>query len=247
MFMIITSTSNQRIKDWEKLKLVKYRRLTRRFIVEGEHLILEAYKAGLIECLIKLADYSYELAGVETVEVSEEVMRKLSTNVSSNKLVAICYFKDEDQVNLTDKIVILDCVQDPSNVGGIMRTSLALGYQTLILSSDTVDLYNEKLLKAAQGASFKLNVLQVELFDTIKTLKSKGYQIIVSDLKSAIDLKEVVVMEKFCLVFGNEGNGVSKEIIEMADVSFKIPMANDFDSLNILSAASISLYHLFEK
>lgn len=247
MVMIITSISNQRIKDWEKLKLVKYRRLTKRFIVEGEHLILEAYKAGLIECLIKLADYSYELNNVETLDVSEEVMRKLSTNVSSNKLIAICQFKKEDQINLTDKIVVLDCVQDPSNVGGIMRTCLALGYQTLILSNDTVDLYNEKLLKAAQGASFKLNVLQVELFDTIKTLKSKGYQIIVSDLKSVIDLKEVVVKDKFCLVFGNEGNGVSEKIIELSDISYKIPMANDFDSLNILSAASISLYHLFEK
>ncbi len=242
--MLITSINNEQVKKWTKLQQSKYRKEFESFIVEGEHLIVEACKAGIVSELIILAGYDYKLPGIACTYVSKEVMKKISTNISLNNIVAVCRFITNDNNELSNKIVVLENLQDPSNVGAILRVSLALGYNTVLISDHSVDIYNPKLIKATQGAIFKLNIIRDDVLECLLDLKQKQYQIISTDLKAENSLEDIKKNDKFCLVFGNEGSGVSEEVLKISDLTFKIKMDNGFDSLNVLSAASICLYQL---
>jgi len=241
--MLITSVNNQTVIEWSKLKTTKYRNLTRTFLIEGEHLIEEAHKAGLILNLICLQEQTPLYSDYPVYYVSELVMKKISTNVSLNKHMALCRFIDTESVELSDRIVVLDRVQNPSNVGAIMRTALALGFDSIVLSYDSVDLYNEKLIKASQGAIFRIKTKKEILLDYIPKLKKTGYSILVTDLNTETQINDVLIPEKYVIIFGNEGEGVSDEVLKLSDKCLRIPISS-IDSLNILSALSICLYEL---
>ena len=168
-------------------------------------------------------------------------MKKLSTTVSLIDVIGLCSFFNQND-NIGKKVVILDNVQDPGNVGTIIRTAIAFGINDIFLSFDSVDIYNEKLIRSSQGAIFKANVKNVNIMTLITKLKKDGYKIYGTTLNNAIGLQSFVNTNQIALVFGNEGQGISKAILDHCDERIFIEIKG-FESLNVAIAAGICLYH----
>jgi TrmH family RNA methyltransferase len=239
--MIIESTSNNRIKDIRKLNEKKYRDEQGKYLVEGEHLVLEAYKSGFLEEVI-LCDRDIDL-DVEKIFVTESVMKTISTLPSKVDIIGICSIK-EDNIDLNSNILILDGVQDPGNLGTILRSAVAFNLTNIILSEDTVDMYNTKSLRSAQGMNFYLNIKRANLVEYIKFLKENGYKILGTDVTNGIDVKSVSNNEKYAIIMGNEGNGMSDKVRQLCDKNIYIDMNNNCESLNVGVSASIIMYEL---
>ena len=239
--MEITSINNAYIKELVKLKHKKYRDQKRSFLIEGIHLCDEANTAGVLKQLIIRKDSTYHTSFENTLLVSDEVMNKLSTTVSLVDVIGLCSFFDQTE-KISNKVVILDNVQDPGNVGTIIRTAIAFGYNDIFLSLDSVDLYNEKLIRSSQGAIFKANVRSVNIIDLISKLKQDDYKVYGTALDKASSLQSFERSEQVALVFGNEGQGVSKELLNVCDDNIFIEIQG-FESLNVAIAAGICLYH----
>ena len=240
---MITSLTNDFVKYLDKLKHKKYRDKEQKFIVEGEHLVEEAKKNNILEKVIIIEGYSYN-TDKELIIVSEEVMKKISTLDSPPKIVGLCKMMYKN--NIGNKILILDDVQDPGNLGTIVRSSVAFNIDTIILSKNTVDLYNQKVIRSTQGMIFYINIIRDDLVEIIKKLKDEKYFIYTTDVEEGISLKDIEKKEKFALIMGNEGNGVKKEIAGLADKKINIKINSEVESLNVAIATSIILYE-FDK
>ena len=166
--MVITSVNNNKIKDINKLKDKKYRDSSNSFLVEGEHLVIEAYRENLIKELIVLDDSNFILDGIPTIKVSSEVMKKLSSMDSYPSVIGVANKIKEKE--LGDSILMLDDIQDPGNLGTIIRSSAAFGIDTIVVSPKTVDIYNIKVLRATQGMLFHINIIVRELDSFITKL-----------------------------------------------------------------------------
>ena len=238
--MVIQSTSNERIKRYAKLKQKKYRDEEQLFIVEGIDLVNAALERGVVECIITTS-LDYTCNDIEVVYVDRKVIEKLSFTSTPQDIVAVCRFFNND-VNYTSNVMVLDGIQDPSNAGAIARSCLAFGYDTLVLSSDSVDLYNDKFLRSSKGASFMLNVIKGDLKEIYKSLKNKGFVIVGSALENSVNLPLKIENKNIALVVGNEGQGISKVTFQEADHIVKINMSNKMESLNVGVAAAILMY-----
>lgn len=241
--MVITSLDNERIKNYIKLKDKKYRDETGLFIVEGEHLVLEAYRAGILKEIILEEDIVIPI-DVPKVYVTKEIIKKISTVLSPQSMYGVCYKVPEGKIG--DKVLILDGLQDPGNVGTIIRSAKAFDVDTIVLSPTTVDLYNSKVLRATQGMAFHMNIVRTDIKDMILTLKEKEVPIYVTKVEYGEDVRLLSDKDKvkYALVIGNEGNGVSREIQDMADKFIYIDMNSKVESLNVSIATSILLYEL---
>ncbi|MEG0284048.1 MAG: RNA methyltransferase [Erysipelotrichales bacterium] len=240
---MISSTSNKMIKDLKRLMLKKYRDKEGLFLVEGWHLIEEAHQAN---CLIKTITTSeYQIDGVENIIVSDEVIKTLSNFKSPPQIIGVCR-SFNNKLDYDHNYLILDDVQDPGNVGTIIRNALAFNYKNIILSKGCADIYNEKVIQASQGAIFKLNIVREDILTKIIDLQSNKYKVIASSLSNAKPLtKNEVILDKKAIVLGNEGSGISSEVLDMVDISYYINISN-IDSLNVASASSILLYQFSE-
>lgn len=236
---MITSTSNNTIKALIKLKQKKYRDETGYYLVEGEHLVEEAIKAKQVECLISTKDITSDLP---IVIVSNEVMSKLSFTKSPQFIMAKCKIKKENKLINGKRYLILDDLQDPGNIGTLIRTALAFSIDQVILSNNCVDLYNDKLLRSMQGANFHISCIYDDLKTVISTLKKNNVKIIGSALENGQDIKQIKISEKMALIVGNEGNGMNKDILQECDYVGYIPI-NTIESLNVAIAGSIMMYH----
>lgn len=236
---MITSTSNNTIKTLIKLKQKKYRDETGYYLVEGEHLVEEAMKAKQVECLISTKDITSDLP---IVIVSNEVMSKLSFTKSPQFIMAKCKIKKENKLIDGKRYLILDDLQDPGNIGALIRTALAFSIDQVILSNNCVDLYNDKLLRSMQGANFHINCIYDDLKTVISTLKKNNVKIIGSALENGQDIKQIKISEKMAFIVGNEGNGMNKDILQECDYVGYIPI-NTIESLNVAIAGSIMMYH----
>ena len=237
--MVITSLENDKVKELVKLQRKKYRDLTNTFLVEGEHLVNEAYKAGLLLKVISVDDCIFN--DIECLNVSYDVMRKISNLDTPPKIMGLCR-KKNDSIS-GDKILILDDIQDPGNLGTIIRSAVAFDVDTIVLSLNTVDLYNPKVLRSTQGMFCYINIIVADLEDVIIDLKEKKYTILGTNVNNGIDVRDVNV-EKYALIMGNEGNGVSSRIQELCDKNLYIEMNSNVESLNVGVACSILLYEL---
>lgn len=233
---MITSVDNKKIKEVSKLNNRKYRKESGLFIVEGDHLVEEAYKHGLLEEVYSLYESSYPNSEI----VSENVMKKLTNLDSIPNIIGVCKFFEEKE--LGNKIILLDGVQDPGNLGTIIRSAVAFSVDTIVLSKDTVDVYNSKVLRATQGMIFNINIISRDLFDFILELKENNYKIYGTNVENGTELKKVVKYEKCAIIMGNEGNGVKKEIQDLCDENIYINMNSLCESLNVGVATSIILY-----
>ena len=239
--MYISSINNEFVKETAKLKEKKYRDITNTFLIEGEHLVKEARKNNLIKSIIVLEDYVYE-TDLEKIVVTKEVMKKLSDNPSIPRIMAIVEKKESDKIG--NKVIILDRLQDPGNLGTIIRSAVAFGFDTLILSDDTVDLYNPKVIRSTQGMLFNLNIKRSNVINVINFLKEKNYLILGTKVTGGTCVKDYCVNKKFALVIGNEGQGISSEVLDLCEDYLYINMNKKCESLNAGVAASILMYEL---
>lgn len=241
--MIITSLDNDNVKKWKKLCKKKYRDEFGIYLVEGEHLVEEAYKSGVLDKVIVLdgEDYSYD----NIVYVSYEVMKAISSLDTPNKIMGVCKKKENIEI-VGRRFLLLDGIQDPGNLGTIVRSAVAFNIDTIILSDDTVDLYNPKVLRSTQGMIFHTNIFSYDIVAFINILKSMGITVYGTDVNNGIDARELSSLDKtsFALVMGNEGNGVRKEVKELCDKNLYINMNENVESLNVGVATSILLYEL---
>ena len=208
--MLITSTKNEHIKELVKLKEKKYRDETNTFLVETKHLVLEAYRAGLIKELILEQNEIFPI-DVQTTYVSKEVLKKISSLDTPSKVMAVVN-KRKNENELGNKILILDKIQDPGNLGTIIRSAVAFNIDTIICSTDTVDLYNPKVIRASQGMMFHLPIVTKNIEEIIKELKLKDYKIVGTKVTNGHDVRTSSIYSHFALVIGNEGQGMSKTI-----------------------------------
>ena len=239
--MIITSSDNKEIKRVSKLNSKKYRELEKEFIVEGEHLVEESYKKGLLKKIFLLENENIEI-DIEKIYVSYDVMKKVSNLDTTPKVIGICSLLKEKEVG--DKVLVLDGVQDPGNLGTIIRSAVAFNIDTIILSNDTVDIYNPKVIRSTQGMLFNINIIRKDIKEEITKLKDKNYSIYTTNVSNGIDIKDVEKSNQFVLIVGNEGSGVSKDISKLADYSICINTNKNVESLNVAVATSILLYEL---
>ena len=144
------------------------------------------------------------------------------------------------------KLIMLDDVNDPGNLGTIIRTAAGLGYDGIIMSPNTVDLYNEKVIRSTQGVMFKIPIIKANLQEVIKMLKKEKVFCIGTALTTAKDVKHITKKDKFAICLGNEAKGISKEVLDNMDENVKIAMNNDVESLNVSIAAGIIMYEMME-
>ncbi len=242
--MLITSLDNEKVKNYVRLRHRKYREKTNQFLVEGRHLVLEAYKRGVIDELILEQNELFPLP-VPTVYVTAEVIRKISTLDTPVHIMALCH-KMEMNPYLGERILLLDEIQDPGNLGTIIRSAKAFDIDTIILGKNTVDLYNPKVVRATQGMMFHINILSRDLKEVILELKKQGIPIYGTKVECGEDVRHFQKKDrqKFGLVMGNEGNGINPEIMSLCDGNLYIEMNPMVESLNVGVAASIILYEL---
>ena len=238
---IISSLENKKIKEITKLQQKKYRDIENKFIVEGKHLVEEAYKAGVLLYVLQTEDYECDI-DAETIYVTYDVIKKIVDTVTPQKVIGVCKKIDEKPVG--NKVLVLDDIQDPGNLGTIIRSSLAFNIDTILLSNNSVDIYNEKVLRATEGMLFHLNIIRCEIKEKILELKNNDYVIYGTKVTNGVDVRSAEKYDKFALVMGNEGNGVKDEILDLCDVYLYIPMSKTVESLNVGVATSIILYEL---
>jgi len=239
--MNITSLQNSHVKEWVKLNNKKYRDEVGLFLIEGDHILKEALKMDLVEEIIAIND-SFEVEGIPYYIVSEAVMKKVTNQVTISPVVAVARKIESKEVY--GNVCILDNIQDPGNLGAIIRSAVAFNIKTIILSNDTVDLYNDKVIRASEGMIFNLNLIKGDLKEIIKDLKNKGYKIYGTDVTSGVDLKNVDFSWKTGIIMGNEGQGMKKELEEYCDNMINIPISNECESLNVAVAASVIFYEI---
>ncbi len=243
--MVITSVNNNKIKDINKLKDKKYRDSSNSFLVEGEHLVIEAYREDLIKELIVLDDSDFILDGIPTIKVSSEVMKKLSSMDSYPSVIGVANKIKEKELGAS--ILMLDDIQDPGNLGTIIRSSAAFGIDTIVVSPKTVDIYNIKVLRATQGMLFHINIIVRELDSFITKLKQDNYKIYGTKVDKGVNIKDISINNKYALVMGNEGKGISDNVSKLCDEYLYIKMNDNVESLNVGVATSILLYEIYNK
>lgn len=241
MIKEIKSLDNKIVKYTLKLKENKYQKEEKKYIIETYH---------LLEMSLKDLEYVFSLSPLELPEniiqyiVTEDILKKLSSNKSFSKVIGVVKM-NEKPLDYSYDILYLDNLQDPGNIGTILRTSLAFSYFNIGLSLNTCSIYNSKVIQSAQGALFNLNFERFEI-ERLKELQKEGYKILVTTLSNdSIFINEFKrkMNEKLIIVVGNEGNGVRKEIIDIADYKIKIDISN-IDSLNVGIATGITLFEL---
>lgn len=237
---IITSLDNNNVKMWCSLKQKKYRDKYGLFLIEEKHLIEEAAQVNLVVTLIARAGKK-PFIRLNPTYVSDQVMSKIQSNKSLNDYIAVCRIPPV-KIDYGNRFVIMENVQDPGNVGTIIRTALALGYDGVFVTENCADIYNEKTVQASQGAIMRMPVERLNIKQIAKFVHESGCKIIATLPKAEKVLSQTNKIEKYAILLGNEGNGLTNEAIKLADEQVRIEMEN-FESLNVASAAAICLYY----
>ena len=238
MLKVITSKDNNKIKHASSLKERKYREEYQEFLIEGFKMLEMAAKAGCIKEIFTTKEVEGINKEIPQYLVDETLIKKISSSVSPEGVVAICNMVHRKSKKM-NKVVYLDKVNDPGNVGTIMRTAYAFNYDAIIFSKGSCDPYNEKAISGSRGSVFFLPILHGDLEEF-----KEDKDVIVSALnEKAIDIKEVKLPKSFILVVGNEANGVSQEVMKQATIVTKISI-NNIDSLNVAVATGILMDHL---
>ena len=249
----IMSKDNSFIKHLKKLKEKKYRDEYGEYIIEGLKLIKEALQenveikqiiicdgcnSGLIESNLK-----YEMAKLDVVYVQENIFKTITDVETPQGILAVVSKEKSNSINLKEEIIVaLDDIQDPGNLGTILRTVDSVGLKQILLSKGTADPYNPKVVRSTMGAIFRVNIIECEnLAITLKDLQKENYKVMCTSLKAKKTIYDVEYNKKI-IVIGNEANGVSKEIANLSDEKVIIPMLGKTESLNASVATGVILY-----
>ncbi|WP_334333004.1 MULTISPECIES: TrmH family RNA methyltransferase [unclassified Companilactobacillus] len=247
----IESKKNDEIKQLKKLALTKNIRKTGTYVVEGFHLVREAdqYEQEFVKLLVtekytedRLVKKYHDIA----VSISEDVAKELSETKTPQGIFAVLKVNNTDKLSaINGKWVMLDDVQDPGNVGTIIRTADAAGYNGVITSLDTADFYQPKVQRSMQGSQFHLPIYRMNINDAITLAKESDLTIYGSEVNDqAKPYNELAKKDSFALIMGNEAHGVSQDVLNQADENIYIPILGQAESLNVAVAAGVLMYGL---
>lgn len=242
MIYKINSRQNEKIKEVCKYDNAAYCKQTGCYKIEGFHLFELAKEANNLVEVFTLKEIKDLDESIKQYVVNEDVMKKISSSKTPQGIVAISKIKPEQDIK-SDKILFLDDVSDPGNMGTIFRTALAFGYSDIVLTSNCCFPYSNKVIQSSQGSIFKLNIVK-NLY--LADLKQKGYKIYSTELRNSRSIEEVSIAPKHVLVLGNEAHGVSQNTHDLADERIRIDIKN-IESLNVAIAGSIAMYVLANK
>ena len=237
--MLYSSIDNNKIKYLKKLKTKKYRDLEGKYLIESEHLIKEALKEGLLEEVYVLEGKNIDI-DFEVNYVTLKVLKYI-TDLESPNILGVA--KKISPRPIGNRVIVLDNVQDPGNLGTIIRSAVAFNIDTIILSDDSVDLYNDKVIRASEGMIFKVNIIRANLIDVLKDLKKTHY-IYGTKVDGGKSLKSIEKKKLFAIIMGNEGKGMSSKLDSYCDAYIYIDINSNCESLNVGVATSIILYEL---
>lgn len=253
---VITSKDNEIIKNIKKLKEKKYRDQNGEYIIEGIKLVKEAISENakiskIVVCEDCENDDSipkelmYEIAKYDCIYVSKKIFESISNVNTPQGILAVikkCSAGEEKVSYNEDIIVVLDEVQDPGNLGTILRTVDSVNLKQIILSPGCADPYNPKVVRSTMGAIFRLNIIETKnIIEALKEIKKNKYKIMATSLETNESIYTVDYNKK-AIIIGNEANGVSKEVLEIANEKIKIPMLGKTESLNAAVATGVILY-----
>lgn len=266
---MITSKSNEQVKYIANLKNKKFRDMYSKFVIEGIKLIDEISSGGnppelIAYCdeILKNANGGSELlkriikSNINIIEVSEQVFNYMTDTTTPQGILAVINIPNisknmiEEEINKGESFIILDKIQDPGNIGTIIRSCVAFNVKNIICTKGTVDVYSPKIVRSTMGAINKVNLIYLEdqeFIDAINKLKDKNYEIVGTSLQANKTLKQYKPTAKTVYVMGNEANGVSSKLQEMVDVNIKIEIENTQESLNVSIATGILLYNMYQK
>ncbi|MGM0437144.1 MAG: TrmH family RNA methyltransferase [Bacillota bacterium] len=258
---IISSEKNDKIKYLKKLYNSSKRKKEGKFILEGFRLIKQAYKSGakfdylfITDSFANSKEYKKLILNNDLQKISylinEKLLKKISDTVNPQGIIAIVSeinYNISQIVNKTKKILVLDRIQDPGNLGTIIRTAAASGFGAVISLKGTVDIYNLKVLRATAGAVFNIPFLNKIDYNKFKRYLNKefdDFQLICADVNTKLYYHKVEYAKKNILVIGNEGNGIRNELLDKADLKIKIPLNYNIESINAAMAAGILMYKI---
>lgn len=247
----IMSVQNARVKEWAQLLERKGRDKQGKYIIEGYHLVEEALRAGasvetILYSLDKGAPTGLNTAGVEWVGVSQAVLEKCSDTQTPQGVLGIVarpeLGMDELLAGEHDLVVVLDGVQDPGNLGTIIRSADAVGAKAVVLGRGTVDLYNPKTIRSTMGSMYHLPIVEADLGVLLPRARERGVRLVTTSLQAQRSCYDTDLRQPTWLIFGNEGRGVSPEVAAQSDVQVIIPMQGKAESLNVAMAATVLLF-----
>ena len=241
------------IKKFTSLSYAKYRKLHNQFIVEGEHCVKELVKSNWdITQIITSESVRYRFLDdlvdnkqiLQTVE--PKIIKKIATTKTPQDIIAIASIPEHDFDIITNfnKILITDSIKDPGNMGTIIRSAAAFGFDAIITVNDSVDIYNPKVVRATQGAMFHIAVFPNMVLKSVKSILRENYSIFALLSEGETKLENIEIPEKATLIIGSEIDGVSPGLFGIAHHRVKIPMTNKVESLNAAVAASIAMQKL---
>lgn len=241
----ITSLQNNKIKQINKLKKKKERIKQGQFLIEGHHLIEEAYKSGLQIVQLLAVDYARVHEDIvtyanESYIINFKVAESLSDTTTPQGIFAVVGLPFND-VDSFKQVLILDRVQDPGNMGVLIRNADAVGLDAVIYSKGSADPYQDKVLRASQGSVFHLPVIESDIIEFLTQFEGNVYG---TSLDNAVYYREVESQNSFALIMGNEGNGVDEDLLTRTTQNLTIPIYGQAESLNVAVSSGILLYHL---
>ena len=243
----LTSLKNPKVQAWRSLKDRKGRKETGCFLVEGRKMVEEALRSAFpVEAVLADENRLPELtvpSDVPVYALPEHVLAAVCDTKTPQGVAAVV--RMTNNISLGSKLVALDGVQDPGNVGTIIRTADAAGLDGVLLSAQCADAFSPKVLRATMGSVFRMGIRVMEnLPGELTRLKEAGFSVLSSQLDGAPFYEREPVGERFCLVIGSEGNGVTDEVQQVATHRVKLPMRGGAESLNAAVAAGIMMYEL---
>lgn len=250
----ITSASNSQIKNVVKLqKSARERKKQKLFVAEGWKLLQEAKKAGQVECVYATGafvddqQFSSLLSGLEVTILEDKLFHSLTDTMTPQGVLALVHMPEYELKELladdTGRFLLLENLRDPGNLGTIMRTAEGAGMNGVILSRESVDLFNPKVVRATMGSIFRQPFVYVEdIYETIKVMQSEDYCIVGTAMSGNCLYDEVDYSKRVGIVIGNEANGITEEMLALVDKKVRIPMAGQLESLNAAVAAALFMY-----
>ncbi|MGT2935097.1 TrmH family RNA methyltransferase [Streptococcus castoreus] len=244
--MVITSKANPLIRQTKKLLQKKHRKQS--YLIEGWHLFEEAKRAGQFFLhIFVLAEMAGHLAGEEQVIiVSPEVLKELTDSPSPQGIIAEVEMPQQTlPIDYRGKYLVLENIQDPGNLGTLIRTADAARFDGVFLSEKSADIYNQKTLRSMQGSHFHIPIWRIDIYQVCQEMQAQKVPVLVTTLsKDSVDYKTLTPPDKFALVMGNEGQGISVEMAALADQLIHITMPGQAESLNVAVAAGILIFSL---
>lgn len=244
----IESVNNPKVKQWKKLLTKKERDKTDSFLVEGFHLVEEALKQGeqIIEIIISEKveiPPRWDIGSTLVTSVTEEISDLLSDTEAPQGIYAVCR-QPNPKIHDAKTYLFIDAVQDPGNLGTMIRTADAAGIEAVVIGQGSVDIFNSKVLRSAQGSHFHLPIIRGNLHEWIEKLQEKNIPVYGTALEGASVYTDITPEDSFALIVGNEGNGVGKDILASTTTNLYIPIFGKSESLNVAVATGILLYYL---